>query len=99
RTSAEVALRHVASVHGDETVIEVAREYGEEAATIVTAVLTADPLENLPARLPKIGDWLDPARLPQVLLPGRAQALPPEAAGHIVTMLSVSKAGEEYSGL
>ena len=99
RTSAEVALRHVASVHGDETVIEVAREYGEEAATIVTAVLTADPLENLPARLPKIGDWLDPARLPQVLLPGRAQALPPEAAGHIVTMLSVSKAGEEYAGL
>ena len=99
RTAAEVALRYVASTHGDEAVIELAREYGDEAATIVATVLAADPLENLPARLPKIGGWLEPARLPQVLLSGRAQALPPEAAGHIATMLSISKPGEEYAGL
>jgi hypothetical protein len=99
RTGAEAALRHVASARGDEAVMEMAREYGDEAATAVAALLAADPLEHLPARLPKIGDWLDPASLPQVLLAGRARALPPEAAGHIVTMLSISKPGEVYAGL
>ncbi|MCW2943392.1 MAG: pSRTUE45c [Actinoallomurus sp.] len=99
RTGAEVALRHVASVHGDEAVMEVAREYGGQAATAVAALLAADPLENLPARLPKVGDWLDLSQLPQALLAGRAQALPLEAAGHVLTMLSISKPGEEYAGL
>jgi hypothetical protein len=99
RTGAEVALRHVASVHGDEAVIEVAREYGDEAATVVAALLAADPLENVPARLPKLGEWLEPSQLPQVLLGDRTQALPPEAAGHILTMLSISKPGTEYAGL
>jgi hypothetical protein len=99
RTGAEVALRLVASAHGEEAVMEVAREYGQEAATVVAALLAADPLENLPARLPKIGGWLEPARLPQVLLAGRARALPSEAAGHILTMLSISEPGEEYAGL
>jgi hypothetical protein len=99
RTGAEVALRHVASAHGEEAVIEVAREYGDEAATVVAALLAADPLENFPARLPKLGEWLEPARLPQVMLGDRTLALPPEAAGHILTMLSISKPGEEYAGL
>ncbi|GAB2849824.1 hypothetical protein GCM10027176_61190 [Actinoallomurus bryophytorum] len=99
RTGAEAALRHVASVHGDQAVIEVAREYGDEAATVVAALLAADPLENLPARLPKPGSWLEPSRLPQVLLGDRTRALPPEAAGHILTMLSISRPGMEYAGL
>jgi hypothetical protein len=79
--------------------MEVAREYGEEAAAAVAALLAADPLDKLPARLPKIGGWLEPSRLPQVLLAGRAQALPQEAAEHVLTMLSVSEPGEEYAGL
>ncbi|MDN3351522.1 DUF4132 domain-containing protein [Actinomadura sp. DC4] len=99
RTGAEAALRHVASVHGGEAVIEIAREYGDEAAAVVAAQLAADPLERLPARMPKLGDWVEPARLPQVLLADSTRALPAEAAGHILAMLSVSKPGEEYAGL
>jgi hypothetical protein len=99
RTGAEVALRHLASTHGTDAVVAAARDHGEEAAAAVAALLAHDPLNDFPARLPKIGEWLEPARLPQVLLRDRAQALPAEAAEHVLTMLSISGPGKEYAGL
>ncbi|WP_329253647.1 DUF4132 domain-containing protein [Actinoallomurus sp. NBC_01490] len=99
RTGAEAALRHLASTHDAHAVVTAAKFHGDEAAAAVEAMLAADPLDSVPARLPKVGDWLEQRRLPQVLLRDRAQALPPEAAGHIVTMLTISMAGEPYAGL
>ncbi|MGH3374897.1 MAG: DUF4132 domain-containing protein, partial [Actinoallomurus sp.] len=99
RTNAEAALRHVAATQGADAVVAAARDYGEEAARVVQSLLAADPLDNLPARMPKIGDWLDPSTLPQVLLRDRTRALPPEAAGHVLTMLALPQPGEMYPGL
>ncbi|MGI5232163.1 DUF4132 domain-containing protein [Actinoallomurus sp. CA-142502] len=99
RTGAEAALRHLASTHDANAVVTAAKVHGDEAAAAVEVMLAADPLDAVPSRLPKIGDWLDQERLPQVLLRDRERALPPEAAGHVVTMLTISKPGEPYAGL
>lgn len=76
-----------------------ARRYGEAAGAAVEALLAADPLEVLPARLPVIGAWADPASLPRVLLRDRSRALPVEAARHLVMTLALSKPGEAYAGV
>ncbi|MFB9838887.1 DUF4132 domain-containing protein, partial [Actinoallomurus acaciae] len=99
RTGAEAALRWLASTHDADTVVTAAKVHGDEAAAAVETMLAADPLDAVPARLPKIGDWLDQGRLPQVLLRDREQALPPEAAAHVVTMLTISGPGAPYAGL
>jgi predicted DNA-binding WGR domain protein len=99
RAGAEAALRLVATATGDEAVVRAAESYGAEAAKAVEALLAADPLDNVPARLPKPGAWADPALLPQVLLRDRTHALPLPAVGHVLTMLALSKPGEVYPGL
>jgi hypothetical protein len=62
-------------------------------------LLAIDPLDILPARPPKVGDWADPALFPQVVLRGGDLALPVAAAGHVITMLAMSKPGEAYAGV
>jgi predicted DNA-binding WGR domain protein len=99
RADAEAALRAIASAHDDATVLRAARSHGAEAEKAVEALLAADPLDTVPARLPKIGTWADPALLPQVLLRDRTLALPPESVGHLLTMLGISRPGEVYAGL
>ncbi|MEV5408175.1 DUF4132 domain-containing protein [Thermopolyspora sp. NPDC052614] len=61
--------------------------------------LRPDPLENLPAKKPVIGSWVDPVLLPQVALRDRAHALPVAAAGHLLTMLALSKPGQVHPGV
>ncbi|GAA2415442.1 hypothetical protein GCM10010191_27080 [Actinomadura vinacea] len=100
RRQAEAALRFLASRTGPgETMAAVRDVHGEKAASAVESLLAADPLDIVPARLPKIGDWAMPEALPQVLLRGRERSLPLSARGHLLTMLSISKPGEEYAGL
>src|SRR3569833_2370528 len=99
RVAAEAALRLVASSHGDEAGARAAGGYGAEAGAAVETLLAADPLDNVPARVPKAGAWADPALLPQVLLRDREQALPLASAAHVLTMLALSRPGEEYAGL
>ncbi|MFG2054642.1 DUF4132 domain-containing protein [Micromonospora sp. NPDC048930] len=98
RRAAERALRLVAVEHRD-TVLDAAGEYGEEALAAATAMLDADPLEQLPARMPTLPQWLDPVLLPPVLLRDRSAALPVDALRHLCTMLAVSKPGEAYPGV
>jgi hypothetical protein len=62
-------------------------------------MLAADRLDEVPVRLPKVGDWLGISPLPQVLLRDRAHVLSAETAGHIVIMLTISAPGEPYPGL
>ncbi|HEV2819011.1 MAG TPA: DUF4132 domain-containing protein [Solirubrobacteraceae bacterium] len=99
RTAAETALRVIDQAGHGDAVRAAAAEYGEEATAGVNALLAADPLDQLPSRMPTQPAWLDPANLPQVLLSGREAALPVEAVGHICTMLALSKPGETYAGL
>ncbi len=100
RGGAEQALRLLADAHGTDAVLRAAAGAGEEAAGIVEEALSADPLESaLPARMPAVGAWADPALLPQVLLTEGGGALPAASARHALTILALSKPGEVYPGL
>ncbi|WP_326847141.1 DUF4132 domain-containing protein [Streptomyces kaniharaensis] len=100
RNAAEQALRLVASAEGAEALLAaVTDRYGKEAAEIVADALAADPLENaLPARMPVLPAWVQPAVLPQLLLT-EGGALPEESARHVLMMLALSKPGDPYPGL
>ncbi|MFC5747659.1 DUF4132 domain-containing protein [Actinomadura rugatobispora] len=99
RGNAEAALRLLASRHGTGPIAEAARAHGDRAADAIAAMLAADPLDALPARMPKIGAWADPELLPQVLLRDRERALPAQAAGHLLSMVAISKPDEVYPGV
>ncbi|MFF4342477.1 DUF4132 domain-containing protein [Kitasatospora sp. NPDC001540] len=104
RGAAEQALRLVAADAGEAALLAaVEARYGAPAAEVVAEALAADPLENaLPARMPVLPVWAQPAVLPQLLLRGPAQeplALPAEAVRHVLTMLAMSKPGVPYPGL
>ncbi|HET9139476.1 DUF4132 domain-containing protein [Actinophytocola sp.] len=95
RVAARTALRLL-----DPAVVTAAAAgYGEPAAAAAAALLAMDPLDVLPARIPRLPAWLDLAALPQLLLRDTGTALPPDAAGHVVTMLAISKPGEVYAGV
>ncbi|MFC5748249.1 DUF4132 domain-containing protein [Actinomadura rugatobispora] len=98
RRAAEAALRMLAARHGAEPIFEAARVHGGEAAAAIEAMLAADPLDNLPGKIPA-ADWADPRVLPQILLRDRAHALPDGATGHVLTMLAMSKPGDAYAGV
>ncbi|XVQ15886.1 DUF4132 domain-containing protein [Spirillospora sp. CA-255316] len=98
RRQAEGALRLLAGRSGAEEIVAAARELGDEAASAIGA-LVADPLEDLPDRMPAVGDWANPGALPQILLRGRERALPVAAAGHVIMMLAISMPGEMYAGV
>ncbi|MES9537961.1 DUF4132 domain-containing protein [Actinomadura sp. NPDC000600] len=99
RFNAERALRRVAGVEGEKEILEVAGEYGTKAAKAVGALLAADPLDDLPAEMPRRPVWQDPYILPQVLLRESGRALPADAVDHIVTMLCVSAPDKPYAGV
>ncbi|MEH0846344.1 DUF4132 domain-containing protein, partial [Micromonospora sp. CPCC 205711] len=98
RRAAERALRAAAGADRN-AVLDAARGYGEDAVRGTLALLDADPLEQLPARIPALPQWLDPVVLPPVLLRDRSAALPAEALRHLCTMLAISKAGDVYPGV
>ena len=100
RKGAEQALRLVAAAEGTAAVLAaVAERYGDEAAEIVAEALATDPLENaLPARMPVLPAWVQPALLPQILL-ASGEALPEEAVRQVLTMLALSKPADPYAGL
>ncbi|WP_119727239.1 DUF4132 domain-containing protein [Thermomonospora amylolytica] len=90
RRSAEHTLRHIAARHGLDDVVEAARAaHGDEAAGALESVLRAHPAQTGTAGPPKIGDWVQPATLPQVLLRGREHALPAEAVRILVEVLAL----------
>ncbi|MFB4319624.1 DUF4132 domain-containing protein [Actinomadura sp. 21ATH] len=98
RGTAEGALRRLAAEHGAEAVIEATRPQGQEAADAIAAMLAVDPLEVLPATIPKRPSWVSTDLLPQILLKD-GRALPAEAAGHVLTMLAISRSDQVYAGL
>ncbi|MEU3830241.1 DUF4132 domain-containing protein [Streptomyces sp. NPDC029080] len=99
RRGAERAIRLLADAHGGEALLAAVAGSGAEATSIVEAALSVDPLVSaLPARLPVIGAWADPALLPQILLT-EGGALPADAVRTALMLLALSKPGESYPGL
>ncbi len=99
RANAEKALRLLDHQGHRDALRAAAAALGPAAAEGIDATLALDPLELLPARIPALPAWLDPAHLPQVLLPHRRSALPVSAVGHLATMLAMSKPGDIYAGV
>ncbi|WP_051301421.1 DUF4132 domain-containing protein [Actinomadura rifamycini] len=97
RRAAEHALRFVAAHDGPEAVVEASRAHGDRAAAAVGALLAADPLDDLPKKLPDVA-WVDLGVLPQILLRDREHALPDDAARHVLTVLAVSRLDDPYAG-
>jgi hypothetical protein len=98
RRNAEFALRHLHLETGTD-VVAVATALSAEAGAAVRTLLDVDPIDVLPAKLPKIGDWADATFLPQVLLSDRATALPAAATEHLLTAAALSKPDAVYPGL
>ncbi|WP_432152940.1 DUF4132 domain-containing protein [Streptomyces tricolor] len=99
RRGAEKALRLLADAHGQAALSAAVAGCGEEAASVVAETLAVDPLVGaLPARLPVIGGWADPALLPQILLT-EGGALSDDAVRNALMLLALSKPGEIYPGL
>ncbi|MDR7275626.1 DUF4132 domain-containing protein [Catenuloplanes atrovinosus] len=100
RRAAERALRTVAATGHEETVRDAAAAYGPAAATAVDALLSIDPVEILPKRMPDLPAWAtDAAALAPVLLRDRRHVLPAEAVRHLCTMLALSRIGTPYPGV
>ena len=99
RAKVEAALRLLDQGGHREAIRAAAAALGPAAAEGIDTVLSLDPLELLPARIPALPAWLDPAHLPQVLLRDRRSALPTSAVGHLCTMLAMSKPGDTYAGV
>ncbi|NUP53631.1 MAG: DUF4132 domain-containing protein, partial [Catenulispora sp.] len=80
-------------------VAAAAAEYGETVAAAIADLAADDGTRVLPKVLPQIPDWAGPAVLPQIRLRDGATALPPEATGHLVFMVAISKPDAPYPGV
>ncbi|WP_344480120.1 DUF4132 domain-containing protein [Glycomyces endophyticus] len=99
RRAATVGLRHCITEWGAEPVAAAAKAYGEEAAAAIGALIDADPLDPLDAKIPKPGAWAAPEMLPQLLLEGRRSALPAASVGHLLTVLALDTPERPYPGV
>ncbi|GAB2584949.1 hypothetical protein GCM10027168_17170 [Streptomyces capparidis] len=97
RAAAEAALRLLAEHGRADEVRDAARFHGERAEAGIEALLSEDPLDRLPAKIPVVE--LDFRLLPQVLLRDRRAALPETAVRHVVTMLAMCTADQAYPGV
>ncbi|MFC4070059.1 DUF4132 domain-containing protein [Actinoplanes subglobosus] len=101
-TTRRQAERALLLLHGKghaEQVRAAAAGYGPEAAAGVEALLTADPLLALPARMPSPPVWAVPGALPPVRLRDGSGTLPAEAVTNLILMLMISRSDEPYAGL
>ncbi|MFC5835546.1 DUF4132 domain-containing protein, partial [Nonomuraea insulae] len=73
--------------------------YGPAAEAAVAAMLSADPLDALPGKMPALPEWTEIAILTPIHLRGDAGALPAGAVRHVMTMLAISRPGDPYAGL
>ncbi|GAB7041100.1 MULTISPECIES: DUF4132 domain-containing protein [Catenuloplanes] len=97
RHNAEQALLAIVASGYAREVRMAARSYGEEVAAEIEPLITTDPLDRLPARMPVVPEWADPALLPRLRTP--AGVLPLDSTRHVLTMLALSRLAEPYPGL
>ncbi|MFC7530035.1 DUF4132 domain-containing protein [Actinoplanes sp. GCM10030250] len=100
RRTAEQALRVLVAAGHTDVVRAAAVEYGAAAASAVEPLLSVDPADAVPTRLPDLPQWSEDAgSLTPVLLRDRRHALPSEGVRHLCTMLALSRLGLPYPGL
>jgi predicted DNA-binding WGR domain protein len=99
RRAAERALLVLHTNGHTEAVRAAAASYGPAPAAAVETLLTTDPLDVLPAKLPPVPAWAVPGLLPPVTLRGNAGALPADAVTNLITVLALSKVDEPYAGV
>jgi hypothetical protein len=107
RQAAEAALRFLATARFRDEVLAEAAVYGTEAEAGVVELLAQDPLfAGLPKTMPEVPGWAEPESLPQILVAGRKEALPPRAVRNVVRMLMIcaqpgqsGTSGDPYPGL
>jgi hypothetical protein len=95
RRNAEAAIRRLHAMGVDV----VGSAPTAAAAAGIETLLSVEPVDVLPAKLPVIGEWADTRLLPQVLLSDRKHALSPEAAEHLLMTAALSRPGDVYAGL
>ncbi|WP_426319848.1 DUF4132 domain-containing protein [Pseudoduganella sp. R-43] len=100
RSSALSALRFLRG-HGYESlIVGMSWRYEDPAvAEAVRAMLDEDPLECLPAKLPKLPDFWTPLGWRRPLLNGTAGAVPDAVLDHIGTMLALPTVDGVYAGI
>ncbi|RLB52051.1 MAG: molybdate metabolism regulator [Deltaproteobacteria bacterium] len=99
RRAGEAALRYLKAQGHEDKVLAAAARYGEAVSAAVARIVSLDPEDVLPAKMPKMPKFWDVDTLPALLLVGGKRSLPSSAVEHLGTMLAISKAGEEYAGL
>ncbi|MBN6057390.1 DUF4132 domain-containing protein, partial [Nonomuraea sp. RK-328] len=99
RRQAEQALAVLAAGGSRDAVARAAAGYGPAAEAAVADLLSVDPLDALPAKMPVVPEWADVAILTPIHLRGDAGALPAEAVRQVMTMLAISRPGDPYAGL
>ncbi|GIJ60749.1 WGR and DUF4132 domain-containing protein [Virgisporangium aurantiacum] len=99
RRRAEQALRLIAASGHRDAVATAAATHGQKTVDAVSALIDADPLDALPAKMPVVPGWLDPGLLPPVPLTGGDGALPPDAVRNLCTVFALSTIAEPYAGV
>lgn len=99
RDDARSAVRWFAANGLEDEARRIAAGYGEPMPQALQALLNADPLLVLPARLPKLPGFFVAASFRRPELRNGGGALPIVAMEHIGTMLAISKLEAPYAGL
>jgi hypothetical protein len=102
RRAAEHTLVYMVAAGHAETLRSVAESYGPEAAAGVERLIATEPTAILPAKLPAIPKWFDPALLPPVRLRRPSAASPQTAASPLSTgpeVCGVERGGPEVRGV
>lgn len=98
RPLAEDALRWVHHSFPDLDIRAVANQFGLGAGEAVQEILSFDPLQLYPNKIPALPAWLDVSGLPRPLL-HNDHALPTSAVQHLCSMLAFSPIDPPYAGL
>ncbi len=102
RDNAQFAIRWMLRDHSqaefESQITNAAKEYGGEMPAALEALKSADPLNVLPCKMPKLPSFFVPAsfRRPELKSGG---AMPLAAVEHIGMMLAISKLDAPYIGL
>jgi hypothetical protein len=99
REDARSALHLLAASGLRQALGDAARDLGDAVQAALNAELNADPLLRLPAHMPKLPGFFDPARLHRPRLRSNGAALPHDAVAHIALMLAISRPQQPYAGL
>jgi hypothetical protein len=102
RETAGAALHFLAENGREELLFAVAERWGDggdAAQAALRAALAADPLDQAPARPPRLPPFWQPGTFTRPLLRGRSAALPLTAVETLGQILAFSRLDEPYAGI